>query len=74
MTMADKLELADVLGPVIGIVKAMPDTAAAKAEAAAEEANTAAETAQAAAEVAKQHGYGLSVSGTTLVVTEATGG
>ena len=72
--MADKLELADVLGPVIGIVKTMPSAAVARAEAAAEEANAAAETAQAAAEVARQHGYGLSVSGTTLVVTEATGG
>ena len=37
---------AELLLPLIGIVKAMPGTAVAEAEAAAEEANAAAETAQ----------------------------
>lgn len=65
---------AELLLPLIGIVQGLPGTAVSDSQAAASEAKAAAETAQAAAEVAKQHGYGLSVSGTTLVVTEATGG
>lgn len=55
------------LGAAIALVKKMPDTAISRAE----EAATAAE---AAADRAEEHGYGISVSGTKLIITNPTGG
>lgn len=49
------------LAAAIGIVKKMPDTAAARAEEAAEAAEN-------SAELAQQYGYRITVEGSTLVV------
>lgn len=62
------------LGAAIAICKALPGSAAAEAIAAADRADAAATEAEASAAMAAQHGYGLSVSGHTLVVTAAGGG
>lgn len=57
----------ELLGTAISIVKAIPGTAA-NAALAAQAA------AEAAAERAEEHGYGISVSGTKLIISEPTGG
>lgn len=50
------------LGAIYALIKLLPTSAAGRAE-------TAAETAEAAAATAATHNYGISVSGTTLVIT-----
>ena len=61
------------LAAAIGVVKGIPDTAAAAALAAAEDAAEAAENAEASATLAAQHSMGVSVSGTTLVFSQLGG-
>lgn len=56
----------DTLGAVLALVKNIPGTAANAAVEAAEEA-------RASAEAAATHNYGISVSGTALVITPPTG-
>lgn len=51
------------LGAAIAISKALPDSAAGRAEAAAERAETAAET-------AVEHGYGMSVENHIKIIEE----
>ena len=50
------------LGAALALVKGMPDSAAARAE-------TAARAAEAAADRAEEHGYGIAVNGTKLVIS-----
>lgn len=56
------MNMSEVIGIVVGLIKSIPTSAAGQAVAAAERA-------EAAAEVAEQHSIGMTVSGTKLVLT-----
>ena len=53
----------DTFGVLLAILKSLPGTAVSQSAANAERA-------EAAAEIAVEHGFGLSISDTTLVITE----
>ena len=56
----------ETLAAMIGVVKSIPGTAAARAE-------TAASSAEASAELAAQHSMGVSINGTKLVFSQLEG-
>ena len=55
----------ETLGAAIAVAKSIPGTAAERAE-------TAAESAESAAEIAEASAYGITITGTTLNVTEGS--
>lgn len=63
---------ANMIGLMIALAKGVPATAGQTATSAATRAAASATSAAASAEAAAAHNYGISVSGTTLNITEPT--